>query len=145
MFENVSRLKILFFVKNSTLTFKTLNRSSRFTEIMDFLRMCRVCMKKDNLTSIFSIMDGEKLSDKLQFVCGITVSKMSTLKLSTQFSLNSLADHTSRPVPEAHLPSLSLTHNYRGINQNENTRNRENLPGELKLRNQKSELKIFLF
>jgi hypothetical protein len=35
--------------------------------------MCRICMTKDNLTSIFSIMDGGKISEKVTFVCGLIV------------------------------------------------------------------------
>jgi hypothetical protein len=37
------------------------------------LTMCRICMTKDNLTSIFSIMDGGKISEKVTFVCGLIV------------------------------------------------------------------------
>ncbi|CRK91161.1 CLUMA_CG004846, isoform A [Clunio marinus] len=40
----------------------------------DLRSMCRICMTKENLTSVFSIMDGGKISDKINFVCGITIS-----------------------------------------------------------------------
>lgn len=36
-------------------------------------KMCRICMAKENLTSVFSIMDGGKISEKINFVCGIKV------------------------------------------------------------------------
>lgn len=36
--------------------------------------ICRLCMSKDNLTSIWGKADGEKINDKIKFVCGLIVS-----------------------------------------------------------------------
>lgn len=53
---------------------------------MGDLKMCRICMAKENLTSVFSIMDGGRISDKINFVCGLTVSGNKFERLSDKLT-----------------------------------------------------------
>jgi hypothetical protein len=36
-------------------------------------KMCRLCMNRDNLTCVWGKADGEKITEKILFVCGIKV------------------------------------------------------------------------
>lgn len=35
--------------------------------------ICRLCMGKENLTSIWGKADGDKINEKIHFLCGIIV------------------------------------------------------------------------
>lgn len=47
---------------------------------MDF-KICRICMSKENLLSVFSIMDGGRIFEKMQFI-GIKVNQLPALNLT---------------------------------------------------------------
>ncbi|KAG5684583.1 hypothetical protein PVAND_013808 [Polypedilum vanderplanki] len=42
-------------------------------------KMCRLCMEKENLTSLWGRADSEKISEKIFYVCGIKVSTTDSL------------------------------------------------------------------
>lgn len=74
---------------------------------------CRICMARENLTSIFSIMDGGKISDKIHFVCGLSVSRFIQFdELNSKFFCIVL-DFVIGLFAEIHLSSMPVKYHYR--------------------------------